>query len=1255
MSKSLLLRPSLGENVPLGTLYDARTDKFFARSIVAGRIPDEAVFFSRNPKIEVKTTIGPGYQQKFALLDFSPDLRASYFADYLKVHGSAAYLHSSRASNGCVTAALLHRLSTCTERLNFWNLDEADLDLQTLRDVEATHIVTTVEWGARSIVELRHGGTWDDKKEAEEIVLAEVEKLQKSLGPLLMGDGHPHEEPLFPSAVAWDIRIFSDMMEEPMIAQDLSEAYEFLSMLPSQVQQLYRGEGIPISYRLVPLSMLGETKLSLDNISTCEMIPLSTDYVERLVSMFDISEAAFQTLASYHAYISRHQSFVSKQHLQSVEENLRIVSAEFGSFEHQLSYLVREVRSGVRPASELDRLLQDFADADSSPSTLAAEGAEVRAKVQFAAAVTSKGGIYVGHNGVSLDSVLRENAAKDVYVMSYSTEAMADQHAWNANKNLLFELLETGGNSNVIVIVDNGRTEDSDTGSTYALPDEVHITLYRNGAQVTDDFRERWEFMADKCLIRYKPDTLEKGNVQKPIKRRFVRIPCPGMQCGAEICNWICGECLCSVEFGYTDQYIYCDCGKSGYANFDFKCCSADHGSNYFRYSDDELLSLLQDLVASDYINILILGETGVGKSTFINAFVNYLTYDSLDQAKEADLTLVIPCAFSTQVMDRESGDIEEYHVKVGHDQGRKDEFDGSKGDSATQRTTVYPVMMGNRTVRLIDTPGIGDTRGLAYDKRNMADILDTISGYDHLHGILILVKSNNARLTITFEFCMKELLTHLHRSAAANMAFGFTNTRISNYSPGDTFGPLKAILGEHKDVDIALTSHTVYCFDSESFRYLAAIKNGVPMPNEEDFRRSWQNSRDETLRLINYFAERTPHPVISTISLNGTRRLIAELTKPMAEISAVIRVNIANCEDQMEDLQNERLSGNMLRRRLHIQKVLLRKKDLPMPRTVCSDAACREFKDDGTGTGTVRTIYTSHCHPECYLDNVKVEEIAHPGLINCAAFGGNNTCHICSHHWQQHLHIMYELEEYTATVKDEGIATQIKKHANEVTLKQMAVQKLEQTIKEYQSEHDQISSAAAQFGVFLKKHSITAINDKTLEYLDYLIQEEEAKVQHGGRDQKLRGLRLDRQKHIELVEVMEHNMKHDPQQYPVLDEQGVDRLVSELYGLRHFGGNLKNVKNGIVASHQATYREIPFRMAHRRSSGYASHSGHGNHSVPIGPDPSYGDRTLVRRRKVGRRLPESNSVGAVAEAGHGGARSSSWLLSRLGRWRGLF
>jgi hypothetical protein len=111
-------------------------------------------------------------------------------------------------------------------------------------------------------------------------------------------------------------------------------------------------------------------------------------------------------------------------------------------------------------------------------------------------------------------------------------------------------------------------------------------------------------------------------------------------------------------------------------------------------------------------------------------------------------------------------------------------------------------------------------------------------------------------------------------------MAFGLVHTRISNYAPGDAYGVLKSLLETYIGTDLILSGSNMYCFNSETFRYLAAAKYGVLMDHyhEEDVSRSWGKSRDETLRLIETSKLRTPHHFQSTISLNRTRELVIEL-----------------------------------------------------------------------------------------------------------------------------------------------------------------------------------------------------------------------------------------------------------------------------------------------------------------------------------------------------------------------------------------
>ena len=252
---------------------------------------------------------------------------------------------------------------------------------------------------------------------------------------------------------------------------------------------------------------------------------------------------------------------------------------------------------------------------------------------------------------------------------------------------------------------------------------------------------------------------------------------------------------------------------------------------------------------------------TTAGKSTFINSFVNYLHFQSLQDAlAEEELHNLVPFTFSTQDSDpSDSNKIIHKTISFGTS---VDEHDGSAGQSATQKTQVYPVTYGNTVIRLFDTPGIGDTRGAVKDKENMADVLSVIRRYNELHGILILLKPNHSKLTTMFQFCIKELLYQLHASAARNMAFGFTGTRTFGYKAGDTLKPLEELIRGFERVPIPLVNQTVYCYDSESFRYLAARKRDIDLGDMADYERSWSKSLEETRRLVEHFSSLSPHQV---------------------------------------------------------------------------------------------------------------------------------------------------------------------------------------------------------------------------------------------------------------------------------------------------------------------------------------------------------------------------------------------------------
>jgi len=1177
--RNLTHRPAFGQVATLGTFYNARSDTFLPKSLFNTDLPPESVSRNNIPGKTVKTSYADSYEEKFKSMGVGTELGASILARLIVTGGSGRYLDEKRASKQILHGAIHHQTTTVQEKLILGsNGIEQCLAFSTLQISEVTHVVIEIKWGAQCIVSVnqRPQSSMDNSSNQSQFQ-AQIESFKSAVE-----SGHPvsngHTAVLGGNDASLEVTAFSDVLsDEGIIMSDFREAFDFLDLMPVHIKNANGGKGKPIVYTLLPIDMLA-VFFTIEIQEDVTYLPPSAECLTKFVQLLDEFCTFRQRLSDYETYVINHKTYMPEGHAQRVANRLHRIKTTEMNLRSKYASVLQAVRNGTSDPNKLWILLKEFATGDSSPKQIAAVEDSQLEKVGFIQNMVPRGARYIGYNGLDLNSELAKRTHGDAYTFSFSAQAMQDQRSWDANQTLLLELLNESRERFIAIV---------DCDATSSKLEKARITHFQDGKEISSDLLEDRQFLADKSFARYNPRTLETHDIQQPLKRRFVKIPCPSGNCEKDkLCEWLCPTCLAPIEFGYTDQFFYCTCGRSLFTNYDFKCQSAFHGPEHARYDQRLLLSLLESLDQSNYQNILILGETGVGKSTFINAFLNYLTFETLEEAKQhEELNWVIPCSFSTQTMDRigASGEIVETEVMVG---SRSDEHDGSKGASATQQTTVYPVTIGTNTIRLIDTPGIGDTRGIAYDRKNMADILQTLSSYDELHGILILLKSNSARLTIGFIYCLKELLKHLHLSAARNMVFGFTGARVSNYAPGDTYRPLKELLGQHPDVGLSLNAHTTYCFDSESFRYLAAFKNNIFMDNEEDFRRSWQHSRNEALRLVKYFNSKPPHEVNSTISLNGARELISELTKPMAEISALIRTNIALYADKMQELSTTKLSGDKLRQKLHLRKVQLNPETLLHPRTVCTASTCVEYKDDGNGEGNVVTVYKTHCHPVCSLTDVRPDTIAHPGLRYCAAFGGGEYCRgsSCGHSWQQHQHVMYELREQTATVKDSEIQKQLEAHADDVTLKQTAIKELQSLRQEYEWEHKQIQQAAAQFGLFLKKNSLAPINDATIAYIDFLIAAERDKIEAGGSKQKLQGLEADKREYLETIKILTDNM-HGNSNFKPLDEAGVSRLVRDLYKLKHFGSNLQSVKNVIATAHQATYRERPYRVQRKTAS----------------------------------------------------------------------
>uniref|UniRef100_A0A3B1IM44 AAA+ ATPase domain-containing protein n=1 Tax=Astyanax mexicanus TaxID=7994 RepID=A0A3B1IM44_ASTMX len=119
---------------------------------------------------------------------------------------------------------------------------------------------------------------------------------------------------------------------------------------------------------------------------------------------------------------------------------------------------------------------------------------------------------------------------------------------------------------------------------------------------------------------------------------------------------------------------------------------------------------------------ILLVGETGTGKTTLINAIVNYTLGVKLN-----DVWFDITEAAQNQTEDQSK--------------------------SQTTEITVYEVFIQNNpiSVVLIDTPGYGDTRGLEHDEmiaENLRKLFENDTGVKEIDAVCLVVKASQNRLS---------------------------------------------------------------------------------------------------------------------------------------------------------------------------------------------------------------------------------------------------------------------------------------------------------------------------------------------------------------------------------------------------------------------------------------------------------------------------------------------------------------------------
>ncbi|XP_055797560.1 uncharacterized protein LOC129868017 [Salvelinus fontinalis] len=453
---------------------------------------------------------------------------------------------------------------------------------------------------------------------------------------------------------------------------------------------------------------------------------------------------------------------------------------------------------------------------------------------------------------------------------------------------------------------------------------------------------------------------------------------------------------------------------------------------------------------------ILLLGATGSGKTTLVNTMINYILGVKWEEC---------------------------YRFKLIHEVTNK-----SQAESQTVVVTSYelynqPGFQIPYSLTVIDTPGFGDTRGMAHDKlvtQKVKDFLCNPLGIDHIDAVCFVVQAPLVRLSPSQRYIFDSILSIFGKDVAENILM------LVTFVDGKKIPVLEAIKAANlpcKKDKKGLPTH--FKFNS-SFLFSKETESSSEEDDTDDDHKAqcpeqWRSTFKEMKKFFQALES------IESKDLTLTKKVLEErelLEKTMTCLTPQITAGLSKLSEIKSFKQCLENEDENMKQNKHFETEV----------NVLQVKRSKLAQDFATNC----KICNFTCHTCCFLPN-------EDDIKSCAVMDDDGNCTICpekcssTDHDREQVLLTYETKTEKKTIQE------LKDNFMKAWGKSMETKEmLDKLEDEFHMIQDALMNLITQSSDCLKRLNDVALKPSslsTMEYIDILIRTEEDERKPGFED----------------------------------------------------------------------------------------------------------------------------------------------------------